>query len=185
MDWNRAVLRWMAAHPEIDVVFTSQHRGSVLSPRLGVTPGTARLAGYVQSWTTLLAGGVQHIVVIRDTPRASGKTLPCIARAVAAHQPAGQVCALPASFALRSDPAVDAARRFASPQVQVADLATFFCRRRICPPVTGGALILRDVSHMTTTYSTTLGPYLLRKVDQLMQTWPAPADPAPAAPAAR
>ena len=30
-----------------------------------------------------------------------------------------------------------------------------------------GALVFRDVTHMTATFSTTLGPFLLRAVDQL------------------
>lgn len=172
MRWNRAVLRWMATHPQIDVVFTSQHRGTVIPPQ-GQSPGAARLAGYIAAWTRLLRRHVRQVVVIRDTPRIAGTTLPCVEQAVAERVPPGAACALSSSFALRSDPAVDAARRLASPQVQVADLATFFCRRRMCPPVTGGALILRDVSHMTTTYSRTLGPYLLQRVDALMASWPA------------
>ncbi|MCW3039569.1 MAG: hypothetical protein JWM31_1474 [Solirubrobacterales bacterium] len=186
MDWNRAVQAWMAAHPEIDVVFTSQHRGTVIPPE-DQAPGVARRAGYVAAWLGLLGRNVRHIVVIRDTPRIAGTTLPCVEQAVAARRPPGPACALKSSFALRSDPAVDAAKEFASPQVQVADLATFFCRRRMCPPVTGGALVLRDVSHMTTAYSRTLGPYLLQRVDVLMRSWGADASPpAPSvAPAAR
>ena len=33
----------------------------------------------------------------------------------------------------------------------------------------GGALVLRDQNHLTAVFSTTLGPYLLRKVDALRQ----------------
>ncbi|UTI62694.1 hypothetical protein NBH00_15145 [Paraconexibacter antarcticus] len=185
MQWNRAVLRWIAAHPEVSVVFTSQHRGTALPARPGQSPGAARLEGYELAWTKLLLHGVRHIVVIRDTPRNSGRTIPCIEHAVAAGQVPGQVCALTQAYALPPDPSVLAAKALGSTQVQVADLATFFCRRRMCPPVTGGALILRDVSHMTTTYSASLGPYLLRTVDELMQSWPDGADGTLAAAAAR
>jgi hypothetical protein len=176
MDFNKAVQQWMAAHPEIDVVFTSQHRGSVVPPK-GQLPGAARRAGYIKAWEKLLTHNVRQIVVIRDTPRIATTTIPCVEQAIADHQLAGSVCALKSSFALRSDPAVDAARQLGSPQVQVADLATFFCRRKLCPPVAGGALVLRDVTHMTTTYSTTLGPYLLQRVNQLMKSWAPQAAP--------
>lgn len=171
MDFNKAVQRWIAAHPEIDVVFTSQHRGGAL-PGPGESAGRARRNGYIRAWQRLLGGAIRQIVVIRDTPRISTQTIPCVQAAIDAHQNAGEVCALKQSYALRPDPAVDAAKEFDSPQVQVADLGTFFCRRRLCPPVSGGALVLRDVTHMTTTYSTTLGPYLVQRVDALMQSWP-------------
>jgi hypothetical protein len=176
MDFNKAVQQWMAAHPEIDVVFTSQHRGSVVPPK-GQLPGAARRAGYIKAWQKLLAHNVRQIIVIRDTPRIATTTIPCVEQAIADHLQAGTECALKSSFALRSDPAVDAARQLGSPQVQVADLATFFCRKKLCPPVAGGALVLRDVTHMTTTYSTTLGPYLLQRVNQLMKSWAPPAAP--------
>jgi hypothetical protein len=35
-------------------------------------------------------------------------------------------------------------------------------------PTCFGALVLRDNTHMTGTFSTTLGPYLLRAVDAVM-----------------
>lgn len=184
MAWNRAVLEWMAAHPQIDVVFTSQHRGTVI-PKRGQAPGVARRAGYIASWQSLLAHYVKHIVVIRDTPRITGTTIPCVESAIADHVAPGAACALKSSFALRSDPAVDAAKQLASPQVQVADLATFFCQKRMCSPVLGGALVLRDVSHMTTTYSRSLGPYLAARVDLLMQSWTAARSTSTAVPPAK
>ncbi|WP_354702346.1 SGNH hydrolase domain-containing protein [Paraconexibacter sp. AEG42_29] len=172
MNFNKAVQAWMAAHPEIDVVFTSQHRGTVI-PRKGVSQNAARHKGYIKAWQGLLSNNVRQIVVIRDTPRISSTTIACVQGAIDARVPPGEACALKSSYALRSDPAVEAARIIDTPQVQVADLGTFFCRKRMCPPVSGGALILRDVTHMTTTYSTTLGPYLLQRVDKLMESWPA------------
>jgi len=36
------------------------------------------------------------------------------------------------------------------------------CTPSLCPPVIGGALVLKDGDHLTRTFSTTLGPYVLR-----------------------
>ncbi len=60
-----------------------------------------------------------------------------------------------------------AAARLATPRVRTVDLTPFFCDSQ-CYPVVGGALVLRDSTHMTGTYSATLGPYLLRAVDAVM-----------------
>jgi hypothetical protein len=60
-----------------------------------------------------------------------------------------------------------AAARLATRRVRTVDLTPFFCGSE-CYPVVGGALVLRDSTHMTGAYSTTLGPYLLRAVDAVM-----------------
>ncbi len=171
MAWNRAVQRWIAAHPQIDTVFTSAHLQAVIPPD-GVPMSVARRDGFVKAWQRLLGGAVRHVVVIRDTPRISGQTIPCVQQALAQRvQPPGEACALPVSYALRTDPLVAAARHLRTPQVQVADLHDFMCDADRCFPVVGGVLVLRDVSHMTTTFSTTLGPYLLARVNRLSANW--------------
>lgn len=173
--WNRQVQRWIAAHRTISVVFTGAHRIKV-DPARGETAIAARRAGYVRAWHELLrSSGVRHVVVFRDTPRTTAAALTCVDAAVAARADAGAECALPRHFALPPDPASLAARSLRSPQIQVADLSRFFCGPAVCRPVIGGALVLRDVSHMTTTFSATLGPYLLRTVDRLAAAWPAAA----------
>jgi hypothetical protein len=35
-------------------------------------------------------------------------------------------------------------------------------------PVVGGAVVLKDETHLTTTFAATLGPYLVRRVDRLL-----------------
>jgi hypothetical protein len=46
--------------------------------------------------------------------------------------------------------------------VRLLDLTDFMCTATLCPPVVGGALVLKDADHLTRAFSTTLGPYLLR-----------------------
>ena len=79
----------------------------------------------------------------------------------------GRACALSRAEALDPDPAIAAARRLRSPRVQTVDLTQYFCDRRDCFPVVGGALVLRDNTHVTGVFSATLGPYLERAVDRL------------------
>ena len=42
------------------------------------------------------------------------------------------------------------------------------CDRTRCFPVVGGALVHKDRGHLTRVFSTTLGPYVLRALNQLM-----------------
>lgn len=173
--WNRSVQRWLLDHPQIDTVFTSAHLGRVKA-RTGEAMRETQRAGYADAFLKLLRGAVRHVVVIRGTPRISGTTIPCIEQALAERilTPA-QACALRRSYALRPDPVVQAAQALATPAVQVANLASFMCDASVCNPVVGGVLVLRDVSHMTTTFSATLGPYLLKSVNRLSADWTAPA----------
>ncbi|MCW3041224.1 MAG: acyltransferase, partial [Solirubrobacterales bacterium] len=167
--WNQQVQAYVRAHPSITAVFVGAHRGRVIPPP-GQTMGAARRAGYLTAWRRLRAGAVRHVVVFRDTPRVRGATLRCVDGALAAGRPAGIACALPRAYALPPDPEALAAASDPA-HVQVADLASAFCDARLCRPVIGGALVLRDVSHMTTTFSATLGPRLLRTVNRLTAGW--------------
>jgi hypothetical protein len=90
-----------------------------------------------------------------------------------AGRPAGHVCAEPRSSALEADPAVIGARKEHSPRVQAIDLTEVFCSLRACNPVIGGALVYKDLHHFTLTFAETLAAPLGRKLDALMQAWPA------------
>jgi len=66
---------------------------------------------------------------------------------------------------------VVAAEQLHSRRVQVIDLTRFFCDFQLCYPVVGGALVYRNPDHLTATFATTAGPYLLQSLGQLMKTW--------------
>ncbi|WP_354702070.1 O-antigen acetylase [Paraconexibacter sp. AEG42_29] len=167
--WNREVVAYLKARPSITAVFTGAHLGSVI-PARGLSMEATRRGGYARVWRRLLIGGVRHIVVFRDTPRISGRTLRCVEQAMSQGSSPGDGCALARDYALRPDPMVQAAPRL-NGAVQVADLSRFFCEREVCRPVIGGALVLRDVSHMTTTYSASLAPYLQAAVNDITRGW--------------
>jgi hypothetical protein len=120
---------------------------------------------------------VKHVIVIRDVPFSqASSTLPCVRRAIRKHVDAGRACAFPRRTAVRRDYYVVFARKLNSSRVQVVDLTQFFCGRRECYPVVGGALVYRDYyDHLTRAYSTSLAPYLLRQLQRLMSSWRNPA----------
>jgi hypothetical protein len=176
--WKQDVFSWFARHPEVSVVFVSQLTGgSGVVPSRGRSAFATAVDGYVRAWKAL-PPTVEHIVVIRDTPKARGDTDTCIERAIARRRPAGRACAIPRGEVLQPDPAVAAAARMHSTRVQVVDLTRFFCGARLCFPVIGGALVQKDSTHVTVTFMTTLGSYLLRAVDRAGRAWRAPAQAA-------
>jgi peptidoglycan/LPS O-acetylase OafA/YrhL len=163
--WRRAVFAWFARHPEVSTVFVAQLTGgSGVVPTRGRSEFATALAGYAAAWRSL-PSSVEHIVVIRDTPKVHGNTDTCVERAMARHAVAGLACAVPRKTALDADPAFSAARRMRSGRVRAVDLTRFFCDRRRCYPVIGGALVFKDPTHLTGVFATTLAPYLLRAID--------------------
>jgi hypothetical protein len=167
-DWKTRVFAWFQRHPEIHTVFVAGlSGGSGVLPAGGQDRFATAVAGYVGAWNAL-PPTVRHIVVMRDTPKARHTTAACIERAMALRRDAGIACAVPRSGALDPDPLVVAAARMRSPRVQVVDLTGAFCSDRLCFPVIGGALVFRDVTHLTAVFAATLGPFLQRQVDGLM-----------------
>jgi len=120
------------------------------------------VAGYRSAWQSL-APSVESISVLRDTPsRVRLDTGTCVERLLRARQAIGSRCAEPRGSALPPDPEVEAARAPGDDRVRLLDLSNFMCTATLCPPVVGGALVLKDADHLTRTFSATLGPYLLR-----------------------
>lgn len=163
--WTRAVIAWFVRHPEVHVVFVSSHAGARVTLGRGPRAWRAQVTGFRRAWGAL-PRSVVKIVVLRDVPLRKLRTLDCVEHAMAVRKPPGTTCAVPRRAALLPDPAAAAARHLApSGRVALADLSSFFCSRRLCLPVVGGALVTKDQNHMSTAFSRTLGPYLLREVD--------------------
>jgi SGNH domain (fused to AT3 domains) len=158
-DWVRAVPRWLLKHPEIHTVIVtgSAYSGVVTQP--GQDEYRVAVDGY-RAALTALPSTVQRVIVLRDTPRSTTGTFDCVEADIKAHQPLTDSCALPRSDVLPPDPGVEAAQQLGGPRFQVIDLSDFFCDPDRCFPVIGGALVYKDISHMTTVFGTSLGPYL-------------------------
>ena len=159
--WNREVHEWLDQHPEITTVFVSQISGGVGVIARGRNQLAAQRAGYRAAWRAL-PQSVGRIVVLRDTPKAHGDTDTCVQRAIEHRRRTDIACRVARRDALTEDSAATAARALHSERVTVVDLTRFFCDRSWCHPVIGGALVLKDQTHMTETFSRSLGPYLLR-----------------------
>lgn len=178
--WRRELVQWLTERPAIRTLFVSQHSGASFKPTEGLAD--PRIDGYTAMWAQLPAS-VEHIVVLRDNPRVPPRTFDCVTRMIERRQGrrAGARCAVKRSYALREDPAVVAAKRLASPRVQVVDLSEFYCGRRECRPVIGGVLVNKDITHITNEFSRSLGPILSRKVRRMAAAW-GPPNPPPAPP---
>ena len=69
--------------------------------------------------------------------------------------------------AIKKDPALEAVRRLHSSRYLAIDMTSFFCSARFCPPVIGGVLVYKDLTHITSEYAKTLAPYLEREIRRL------------------
>ena len=117
---------------------------------------------------------MRRVIVLRDTPNATGTTFDCLDRvARAALAPAGPQCATPRRQALSvSDAAFNAALFLYSPRYRVVDMTDLMCSSTQCYPVLGGVLLNFDVGgHMTLAFARTLKRPLLRRLEPLL---PAP-----------
>lgn len=161
--WRRAVPRWLRRHPRISTVVVSAHR-----VRVAGGGGEAEVRGYLAAWAALPAT-VRRIVVIRRTPMNSTATRRCVLAAMARGAPAGPACALPRRFALQPDPEAAAARRASGSRVRLVDLTRFICGARSCFPVVGGALVYKNLGHITATFGATVAPYLGRALRRVLR----------------
>ena len=164
--WVKTVPKWFAANPDVDTVFVSGFSGGTVDVPKGKSPYNAAVAGFVNAWKSL-PPSVKHIIVLRDNPlvERQGKTAACVEKAIKRKKPAGPACAVPRRDALLRDPAATAAAQVA--RAQTIDLTPFMCSKTACEPVIGGALVYKDLHHLTRVFAATLGPYIGRAYDRL------------------
>jgi hypothetical protein len=168
--FKRDTLAYLSAHPEIGTLFVSGNTGAGVVVPSGQDRFEVKTAGYMAAYAGLPAS-VRHVIVLRDPPHNRASTNNCVARAIERRKPAGTACQVPIATALAPDPAVEAAERLDTPRVQTIDLTPFMCDSATCFPVIGGALVHKDIGHISTTFSTTLGPYILRELNARMAEW--------------
>ena len=100
-------------------------------------------------------------------PHGRSSTPGCVAKAVERDRNPALRCARPRADALRTDLRRSPPNSIRSDRVHLVDLSSYMCDADVCPPVIGGALVIKDVGHMTQTFSRTLGPYVGRAIDQI------------------
>jgi len=157
--WNEQTVAWFGRHPEVTTAF-------LVAATIPAPGFETQVKGFRDQWKRL-PHTVRNIMVIRDNPRMQAATPPCIDDARRRKVPAGPACARKRSTSLPTDPPSTAARRMNSKRIQVIDLSRFFCDATRCPPVIGGVLVYKDLTHITSEYGKTLAPYLEREVRRL------------------
>ena len=162
--WTRGALRWLGKHPEVKTLFVSANAGSGVQAVRGQTQRETKIAGYQRAWSAI-PRSVREVFVLRDVPRSRADTADCVTRAVARRRNPAVRCARPRGKALTPDLEAEAAELDPADRVKAIDLTSFMCDERSCLPVVGGALVIKDIGHMTRTFSRTLGPFLGRAID--------------------
>ena len=160
--WKGEVLAWLDRHPEVTTVFVSQ---SVLaSVRTGRDEDqfATQVRGYRARGRECRArsSGSWSSATPRVRSRTARRSSASRTRCGSAGPPGST-----AQFRGRAPfcPTAVAAEQ-ESPRVRAVDLSQFFCDARECFTVVGGALVHKDVSHITVPFGTSLGPYLLREL---------------------
>lgn len=172
--WVGSVLRWLRSHAEVRQVIVGANSGSGVVAADGQGFVRTKTDGYVRAWKAI-PRSVRDVFVLRDVPHGHSATAECVSRAIARRRNPAIRCARPRRGALLPDLAAVAAERTDSERVKLIDLTPFMCDDHDCFAVVGGALVIRDIGHLTRTFSTTLGPFLGRAISRLQ----AQAPPAP------
>ncbi|WP_228372846.1 acyltransferase family protein [Demequina subtropica] len=159
--WNIDTEATLATEPP-DLVFTSalathEFGDGVLAPEVAIE-------GYAESWRRLTDAGA-HVIALVDDPHMPQDQLDCVARAASVDPDAAE-CGVPRHQALgRADVLTPAAAHVDG--AEAVDLNGFLCDDSWCPAVVGRTLAYRDAqSHLTSTYVSTLTPYLAREVPE-------------------
>jgi hypothetical protein len=164
--WAGSVRRWLKAHPEVKQVVVGANSGSGVVAEGGHTLRTTKINGYIDAWKAM-PQTVRDIFVLRDAPHSRDDTAECVSRAIAKRRNPAVRCARPRVGALLTDESALAADRTDSVRVHLIDLSDFMCDSKSCFPVVGGALVIKDIGHLTQTFSRTLGPFLGRAIARL------------------
>lgn len=160
--WNRDVIAFLERRREIRTVFLATHAGARVAGRGGRRGSYGATRDAYRSAIRELLRMRRQVVVVRDFPTAMRNHLRCVTSATKAGRDAGRACARPRRVAVKADPLASAARSLRSSRVRLIDLTPHICDARRCYAVVGGVLVHRDQTHLTSTFATTLGPYLLR-----------------------
>ncbi|CAB4879117.1 unannotated protein [freshwater metagenome] len=175
--WRDQTQAWIAAHPEVSVVFVAGIRGGDIIRQRGRGKYGTEVEGYRRMWRELPAHAAD-LVYLRDTPKASLSTLQCVEAALAAGTDPRSGCALPREKVLGPDAGVEAVRRAKDPHWKTVGVNDLLCDTTRCFTVIGGALVYKDGHHLTKVFAATLGPILDRRLGAIIRSWAA-APPLP------
>ncbi|MFD3684362.1 acyltransferase family protein [Nocardiopsis sp. NPDC058631] len=140
--WNAEAME-VLERERPDAVFTSSTRAS--------PAGETVHDGFVERWRQLDALGID-VIGVRDLPRRDSAGAECVES-----RPLEE-CVSPADYS--QDDTDPASVADLPGNVTLVDLTEYVCPERRCDAVIGNVLVFWDHSHMTATYSATLGPVM-------------------------
>jgi peptidoglycan/LPS O-acetylase OafA/YrhL len=157
-DWALAAIKRL--DPDLVVVATAPAMNGVYVDGERVIAEDAVAAAMSKGYADLFARLAElspETVLIRDVPRSLTDTGECLAKRRA--DLGDCTLTLDPRSTLLADVSVAAADKAG---VRVIDPTPWFCWQDICPPVIGSTIPLRDLQHITVTYSRSLAPTLGR-----------------------
>lgn len=140
---------------QYDIVITTAYRGT------GNQSKEDQAEAFATQWRPVAANG-SKIVVVEDVPNDIGPAIECVQRVT--FDVKNNDCKISQAAAFKVK---DAASMAASTMTNTAVVSTvkYFCVADECPAVIGNVIVYRDgISHITATYSKTLGPYLAKDI---------------------
>ena len=157
--WNEAVVGRLLADPP-DLVVVSNNRIEVAGDDgelvRGAAGDEAAAAGLTSTWQRLRDAGID-VAVLGDTPWVAIDVPECVAQ----HRDTWAVECTPDSAAPERRSGLAQQQAAAREQdLPLLDVTELLCPGGACPPVIGGVLVWRDVSHVTASYARTLEPEL-------------------------
>ncbi|HWU21902.1 MAG TPA: acyltransferase family protein [Nocardioides sp.] len=165
--WARGAARALVrSHPDL-VVMSDRISGQSETTDIPAPIVAAYAEGYRRILQILIQGGLR-VLVIRDTP-APGFLVPdCLAE----HEDRTNRCDGTRDAWLPPDPTPDVVRQLDNPLVTTIDMTDHICGPTVCTAITGGVITYADATHLSATYSHTLGPYLGAAIEKALGRHP-------------
>jgi hypothetical protein len=138
-----------------DIVITTAYRGT------GTQSKEDQAGAFATQWRAVAANG-SRIVVVEDIPNDVGPAVECVQRVTFDVTKNDCKVSQASAFKVKDAASMAAAK---VPNTTVVRTAKYFCLNEECPAVIGNVIVYRDaISHMTATYSKTLGPYIAKDI---------------------
>ncbi|MDQ1054956.1 peptidoglycan/LPS O-acetylase OafA/YrhL [Arthrobacter sp. SORGH_AS 212] len=138
-----------------DAVITTAYRGT------GTESKEAQAEAFASQWRPVASNG-SKVVVVEDVPNDVAPALECMQRVT--FDVTNNNCNITQAAAFRIKDAASMAAALV-PNTAVVSTVKYFCVADECPAVIGNVVVYRDgISHITGTYSKTLGPYIAKDI---------------------
>jgi hypothetical protein len=160
-EWDTRVQHDLLTSIRPNVVITSDFTqvGSLTHPQYGPAAYADIAAGMAQYWKQLQDHGIS-VIPIQETPEMNFTPPDCVSE----YGAASPACDRPATEAIPQDPPTVQAARLMAGKVKVIDMNQFICRPSICSSVVGNVLVYFDAHHLTSSYVSTITPYLAARL---------------------